>query len=153
MATNKHSYFIEQIETVLNTITGLNILTKFDMSKWTSYKFPYAYTLLQVDDLEYEWEEAYNYNGTIDFAILLGTSVSQNGDVRLEVSEQMLEVEKAFKGFTIPDLETDDYTIVIKASRITNMAVVPFLDERKTLYEIDGQIIYELIWNASEYHI
>jgi hypothetical protein len=145
-ATNRHSHFITALETKLDTITNLNIITKFDLDNWANYEMPYAYVELAPDILTYQYEDFVDFDGVQDFVFWVGIETSADGDLRDTTATLTLSIEKAFKRFSIANLDTSNFTLTINSVRITGIHPVQNYGDSKIIYITTGDIKYSIVW-------
>ena len=108
-STNRHSYFLAEIEAYLDTITGLNIKHSFNLDKWKDVEFPYAYVQLLSDNINSEYEDDSKPNGEQLATIFLGVEGYADSDIRDISNELSKKVEYILREASSNDLTIANY--------------------------------------------
>jgi len=146
-ATNRHAHFVEKLETLLDTVSGLNILTVLNMNKWKDYQYPYAYVVLGPDETPPLYEDAGGTGGKIAFSIATGVSVASNEDIRAAGDTLIHLIEKAFRNYKMDELTVaGDFDLDNIVTRLTNLNPIPSDESTKQFFIIEGEITYDEEW-------
>lgn len=152
MDNNRHDHWITSIEANLAKVTGLNVLSNFDLDKWQDYKFPFAFAELIPEDLIYPYEDFLNFEGNQNFIIWVGVNTTLGGDLRKVTSALTAQIEKAFRNWKIDSLTTSDFVLHGQRARINRVVPVSNIGATKYLFIIEGEIVYNQDW-ILDYHL
>ena len=149
-ASNRHDHFISELETALDLIPNVTVLTSFNDQKWMDYKFPYVYVDFAPAQIEYKYENSSLWHCNQEFVIWCGISCATGADIRKQFSSLTFEIEKIFRDFEMADLTTDWNIITINNTILTELSPVFNNENTKYLYAMTGIVDFDLIW--TDYH-
>lgn len=143
---NRHNYFIQELEALVEELSELNVLSRFELQKANEYQYPYCYVELQNEILDYPYEDFYNAKGEIDFVLWIGIETSSDGDLRTVYGDLTEKIESKFKGIEFDSLNATYYNIDSCHPRITGLYPVSNFTETRFLYVVTGKILYDISW-------
>lgn len=144
--TNRHNYFVNQIETKLATITGLTVKTEFDLDNWQLIEMPYCYVELSPETLEYPYENAYDVSGVQEVAIWLAVTSPDDGDIRTTFADTTYTVEKLFRNVSFTNLTTSEVSVRINKCKVKQIFPVNTIGITKALYLVILELKYDQTW-------